>query len=292
MEKIIVVVVATISIASVLTASPGTAGGSAPDGKAPAAAESQEFSQDTARSHAQQLLDKTSQIIRAREAGDAKALSVFLGSRPAVLENLALIRLSDLGLPADLRTKLVKARMGADAAGEEAAKKAILAWARKHDESSPPKDATGEVSQSMAVLVISGAWHEEIRYKRGTEASAREYATALVGFSGIVSEDSAKEVVAYEEVVLFDEDELQSEVHIHLDKGRLSGATVDEALAKMRVWIAANLQYCFFHPEERSFKFDAEARAAGQASSDYRKQHPWGKDEGPNKTDPEKVPYR
>jgi len=61
-------------------------------------------------------------------------------------------------------------------------------------------------------------------------------------------------------------------------------------IVPFREWLFRNLRYCYFHPEEKHLKLDNEARAKGIPSKEYRKSHPWGGNEGPNKTDPQRVP--
>ena len=69
-----------------------------------------------------------------------------------------------------------------------------------------------------------------------------------------------------------------------------SYAEVKGLIVPFREWLFRNLRYCYFHPKEKTLKLDLDARARGIPSKEYRKSHPWGSNEGPNKTDPKKVP--
>jgi len=61
-------------------------------------------------------------------------------------------------------------------------------------------------------------------------------------------------------------------------------------IVPFREWIFRNLRYCYFHPKEKHLKLDLEARVKGIPSKQYRQSHPWGANDGPNLTDPKKIP--
>ena len=275
----------------VRTACPKVASGSeAPtDTKQPDEASSA-LTREIMKAQAETLLERAAAILRASAAKDATSLAAVLGTRPAALETLALNKLGQMGMPEVLRRGFAKARKTADAATQAEAKRAILAWATKHDRdvpATPPID----VDQWQAVTALCGFWHTEIAYGAGEEASAKEFVKALIGLSDLVSEDRTRRLVAGILLSLFDPDDLRREVHIDHDHAPpLTGPQAETAVGAMHDWVVTNLPYFYFHPVERHLKIDAQARLAGQPTSDYRKEHPWSKDEGPNKTDPKKKP--
>lgn len=242
------------------------------------------------KAQAQRLLERTAAILRTAAAKDATSLAAVLGTRPAALETLALNKLGQMGMPEVLRRGFAKDRKTADAAAQAEAKQAILAWAAKHDQDVPATRPI-DVDQWQAVTALCGFWHTEIAYGSGDEASAKEFVKILVGLSDLVPEDRTRRLVAGILRSLFDPDDVGREVHMGHDHALpLTGPETEAAAGAMCDWVVTNLPYFYFHPVERHLKIDAQARLEGQPTSDYRKEHPWRKDEGPNKIDPKKKP--
>jgi hypothetical protein len=134
-------------------------------------------------------------------------------------------------------------------------------------------------------------WIEHILYEDAHENVAFDCQGKFVELATTVQDLDHKKYLVDSFMTLLDKDERAAEIGLP-KKGVIKIENAELFFSNLIAWIDANRSYLYFHPKERRFKIDAAARTAGVPTSVYREANPWGPAEGPNLTDPAKVPSR
>lgn len=243
-----------------------------------------------ARLKAEDFAKKAAVVLQAAEIRDVVALAGVLKDGHPVVATLALTKLRLLTLPEDLAQAYVGAARKKDARALAESTEAILKWARERDGKETVKSPR-IIGNEQALMEAVSVWRQRIRYGGAPDAEAEEYATVLLGASQMCKDAGRKARLANAILALLDREEVKKSVDI----GKafvVSEKDSEKILGGLSGWLAENLPYLYFHPKERRLKLDAKAAESKTPSSEYRAKHPWGKEEGPHKTDPKKTPVK
>jgi hypothetical protein len=226
-------------------------------------------------------------VLQAADAEEAMTLAGFLMDGHPVLTTLVLMKLRLIGLPEDLAEAYVRASKEEDSRTLDERVEDILKWARGHVADKPAKPAK-KIGNEQALMTVIAIWGQRIRYGGAPETEAKDYAVVLLGAAQMPEDAKYKAQVANAILSLLD----RNEVRKHVNIGSTFVVSEEDAkgiLGGLSDWLAANCPYLYFHPKERRLKLDANAAESKTPSSEYRTKHPWGKDEGPHKTDQKKT---
>lgn len=200
----------------------------------------------------------------------------------------ALYSLSALGLPEDLGNKYEVAEMSWDAVKVAAAAAPIKEWAEKTPSS--PDPVTEKHTRDSILRSVINSWLDVIREWNRADEYACLFGRSFPGLVSKLRNDAEREEAFTWGMRFVDRDDLLSEIGMPTDPdlGFEKKEEVNQWLPQVGQWMASNHTYFYFHRKERRLKLDSAARSAGVPSKDYRVAHPWGPNEGPNVTDPNK----
>jgi hypothetical protein len=218
---------------------------------------------------------------------DAVTVAEVLTLDDSVVNHLALNALESFGMPGPWEQDYITAEGRSDHKTMATLREHILAWARTYAKTHPLRKAQ-PVKEADAIRHLCSLWSDRVRRQEAHSNGAFEFARFLYVAGASAKTDEANIYVLETVAVVVDEEELTD--MIHRENGLVTALSARRDLPKALAWVEANLEYCFFHPEERTLKLDADAREARVPSAKYRAEHPWGKSAGPNKTDPKKKP--
>lgn len=238
------------------------------------------WDQAEAREEGRRTLRAIKEIMEATERGDPRPAAAALQDREWMVRLFAVVRLEVLGLdtgtavalreqadpsrppPADTFKPLQQARAFAEALEVDAGAPAI---------DLPLKEAARIGASLLTERVRSGPPGEEVGTKR------RMVETLLV-WRAAVPEKGDRAWLAGRLLRLTDLERALED---------LRAATPEKALDDdgdpVFEWYGQNAPYLYWHPGERKLRVDVEARAARRPSADFRRDTPWGPQDGPNR---------
>lgn len=239
---------------------------------------------------AMEILDEAMNILNAEKANDPVSIAEMLSlDNHVVINRLALRKLDSFRMPGEYSSECLLAERDGDTKRFREVKAKVLKWPLNYR---PVREKSKENARTFdAINVLSELWIRRIRFHEVDQHEVFEYAEALIAYSEFAKNPRDEVYVIHMFLVIFDCGELDGLVRF--EKGRLVSETnALEDLPKALEWAKANLKYCYFHPEERTLKLDTTARNAGVVSEEYRKKNPWKENEGPNLTNPKKIPVK
>lgn len=201
---------------------------------------------------------------------------------------------SFFNLPNELGILFADAQRSRDATKLQEARTKILNWASSQPPLPRPDPPAPRITREEAVRNVVGQWVYGIKYEEPlTEAEVFDFARLYPDFAVIPKTASTKAYLVDACATALDRNELLTEINLPVNESvQLDLKVAEQWLNALSTWLNSNRSYLYFHPKERSLRLDVTARASGIPSADYRRDHPWGPAEGPNVTDPKKVPRR
>jgi hypothetical protein len=232
-----------------------------------------------AKQEAKRVLKTIQKVMNASERQEGEPALVALRDRSWILRLLAVVRIETLGLERKTAERLQRTAvpdrvpLGAD---DPLFKKAaaFVAGVERPPPGAGPFETT---SKEEAVRILTGFVTEQVT--RGDEKPARkqELVEEMLSYRHCVSK-APRAWLSLCVLALTDGKQALKDLHV---KSAKKAAGKDGE--KVYSWYAENASYLYWHPTERRFRLDLEARRAKTSSREYRKKRPWGPDEGPNK---------
>jgi hypothetical protein len=229
-----------------------------------------------ARAEGRRVLEEILKVMQSSERGDPKPAAAALTDASWLVRHLAAIRLEVLGLD-EGTARTLRDRAGPDQPAPEASweplKKAREFAAALTVDLGPETKIPLREALRIAASILTE------RVKAGPEEplGKRRLIESALAWRASVEEEADRAWLARRLLGLTDIDQALDD---------LGSRTADKAVGKdgkdVYEWYAANAGYLYWHPKERRFRVDVEARTAKQPTTDFRKQTPWPADQGPN----------
>jgi hypothetical protein len=226
---------------------------------------------------ARRVIDAVASVLETSSVRDAKPAADALRDPSWIVRRVAGIRLDVLGLEQSVVDELQKSAIPGQPAPAETSP--ALAKARELAvRVAPKKEPPKKVTTLEAARIVAGVQTEEVQHGRSEAADKRAIVTSLAAFAAACGDDEAARLFFVKRILAFaDRDAILKD---------LGAKTDDEAAAekgkKILDWWEKNEAFTFLHKRAGRFLLDADARGAGVASHDYRKDHPWKPGEGPD----------
>lgn len=236
------------------------------------------YEQPAEREEARRTIAEVKRLMETTERGDPRPAAAALRDRAWIVRLLAAVRLGVLGLdpptvaalrgegdptrppPAEDFRPYVKAKEFAEALEVELG---------------PPV----QVEAREALRVAGSILTERVRSGPPTEEAGtkRRMVETLLAWRAAAAEAQDHAWLARRLLGLTDLDQALR------DLGKQSA---DEAVGRagddVFRWYGENVAYLYWHPAERRFRVDVEARAAQKPSAEFRRATPWPAGQGPN----------
>jgi hypothetical protein len=226
---------------------------------------------------ARRVIDAVASVLETSSVRDAKPAADALRDPSWIVRRVAGIRLQVLGLEQNVVDELQKSAVPGQPAPAETSPE--LAKARElAAKVAPKKEPPKKVATLDAARIVASVQTEEVQRGRSESAEKRGIVTSLSTFAAACGDDETARLFFVKRILAFaDRDAILKD---------LGAKTDDEAAAekgkKLIEWWEKNETFTFFHKRAGRFLLDGDARAAGAASHDYRKDHPWKAGEGPD----------
>ncbi|MGE0707173.1 MAG: hypothetical protein AB7N76_16830 [Planctomycetota bacterium] len=225
---------------------------------------------------ARRVLVEVRELVKSTSKNDGRAAAAALGDQSWLVRHVAAIRLSVVGLDdetyAELRKNAVPGQQPLPAPDPLRRKVEALVAALQPDPNSVEEDPSPNETLRLVCAVVS----EELKHARYDDAARRSLIEHNLAFRHAVKDEGA----AWLAVQLLAWTDGAQALHDLGAKSPAKAAGKDGA--KVYQWYAENRRYLYWQPHERRMRLDTAAREAKTPSEEFRKEHPWGKDEGPN----------
>ncbi len=236
------------------------------------------WDQPDARADARRTLTAVKELMEATERGDPRPAAAALQDPSWIVRALAVVRLEVLGLDQATAEAL---RLQADPGKPPPAddfrplRQAREFAAALEVDLGPPvqvdlKEAARIAASFLSERVRSGPPNEDPLAKR-------RMIELLLAWRAAVPEKTDRAWLARRLLGLTDIDQAVTDL-----KAPSAAKAVGEDGDEVFAWYRSNAPFFYWHPAERRFRVDVAARAARQPSAEFRRQTPWGPQEGPN----------
>jgi hypothetical protein len=238
------------------------------------------WDQAEAREEGRRSLQAIKTIMEATERGDPRPAAAALQDREWLVRLFAAVRLEVLGLdgptamalkleadpakpaPKDDWKPLVQARAFAEALEVDAGAPAV---------DLPLKEAARIAASLLTERVKEGPAGEEVGTKR------RMVETLLV-WRAVVPEKADRAWLAGRLLRLTDLERALEDL-----KAASPEKALDDDGDPVFDWYRQNAPFLYWHPGEKKLRVDVEARTARRPSVEFRRETPWGPQDGPNR---------